>query len=115
MPVSVHIEVNLGTAVTVFAQFSKPTRSSYPTVKLVPADPLTVKYQWGWYGGTLTTWVFTVGGGAITRLATGLYVATIPTRTPKTSNVQKILGIVSGLTVVTATAPFTFDVETLTA
>lgn len=101
--------VTQGTAVTVFAAFTKPTRATYPNVTQVATDPTTIEVVWQWAGGAKKTWTYGTGAH-ITKLSTGVYVFTIPTQT-QTSNM--ITGVVSGAGVVTATGKFTITVDPL--
>lgn len=103
------ITVTRGTAVTVFFQFTKPTRASYPNVVQVPADPTNVKLVYKWTAGTETTWTY--GGGQIGKLGTGLYVATLPTKTGPATIIE---GKVIGTGIVTAVSQFAIRVTPTT-
>lgn len=111
MSVTSWIKVNKATSVTVFAQFTKPTRSTWPTVKQVPATPTTVEYVWRNDTGTVTTWTYGTGTHItkLTTVAVGLYVATIPTTTARALITGKVVG--SGA--VKATAQFTIKLTQL--
>lgn len=88
--------VTRGTAVTVFCTFTQPTRTSAKsgigTVRQVAADPSTVKFIWKPAGGSETTWIYTPNSGPIAKLATGIYVATIPTSTVNANVQGKVVG-----------------------
>jgi hypothetical protein len=115
VPAFVTINVTRGTAVTVFVQFTKPTQATFtlterPIVTQVAATPTTVYFKWWWEGkyATATTWKY--GSGHVTKLKTGLYVATITTTDGTTA---KIIGVCTGTGGVKATAQWTITVQKL--
>jgi hypothetical protein len=102
VPLTVSLTVTKGTGVTVFFDFARPTRASYPTVTTVAATPTTVTVTWRWAAGAKTTWTYTATSGPITKLGTGSYVCTIPT----TTGAGTLQGTVRGEGECTATAQF---------
>lgn len=113
MPVTA-ITVQRRTSVTVFAYFAVPDRATFhPTPpanpKTTPTDPTAVKFVWALQGGSETTWTYTATSGPISKLSTGVYVATIPTKTA--TNVHStIRGTVYGTGTCTASATFAITV-----
>lgn len=105
------LQVTKGTSVTVFASFTIATRTSakngLSAITYIAADPALVEVVWAPKGKTKNTW--TVGGGEVTKLQTGLYVWTIPTTTG-----NQVTGTVYGKTGgCTATGQWSIPVKAL--
>lgn len=115
MGVSVRtISVLAGTAVVVVSTFTKPTFSTFPTIKQVAAWPDTVKLKWRWQGGETTTYTVGTGTTHLKRLTapnTNVAICTLSTATPPGTMIQ---GTVEGIGNVTASAEFTIGVGALT-
>ena len=108
------ITVQRRTSVTIFSYFAVPDRTAYATTpplnpSLTRTDPTVVKVVWSLEGGTETTWTYTPAGGPITKLAVGVYVATIPTKTARNVS-STIAGTVYGTGACTCAATFAISV-----
>lgn len=110
MTTSSSLAVLVGTSVLSVVQFTVPTLAAFPTVTKVATTPATVALSWAFQGEAKTTWTYGVGSH-ITKLGTGLYVATITTKTAPSS---QIIGTWTGTGNCTVQVQFTLDVTPLT-
>lgn len=91
---AVSITVTRGTSTVVRFTFTVPSWSgSTPNPTYTLTDPVTVQLIWRVGGGTDTTWTYTSSGGHITKLSTGVYTATIPSKTVTATTISgKVVG-----------------------
>lgn len=110
MTTSTSLSVLVGTSVLTVVQFTTPTLDEFPTVTKVPATPVTVALSWAFQGQEKTVWTYGETGH-ITKLESGLYVATI---SAKTAPSTQIIGTWTGTGNCTVVVQFTVNVTPLT-
>ncbi len=101
------VQVNAGTAVLTVCAFTVPTLTAYPAITDAPTDPAIVKLTWHFLGDAPTTWTYGTPTTHIAKLSTGVYYATISTKTAPTT---RILGRWIGTAVCTVVVPFSITV-----